>query len=75
MHVDFKNINQQLIVAGMSDGDAGEGEETGESAPILDAEELLTEISELFSAYQDAVAEGRWQEAGEIMERIQDLLQ
>ncbi|HLT56058.1 MAG TPA: UPF0182 family protein [Bacillota bacterium] len=57
------------------DGDAGEGEETGESAPILDAEELLTEISELFSAYQDAVAEGRWQEAGEIMERIQDLLQ
>ena len=39
--------------------------------PILNAEELLQEISTLFDQYQKALSEGNWTEAGEIMEEIE----
>ena len=42
--------------------------------PILNAEQLLQEISSLFEQYQKALSEGNWKEAGEIMEEIEKRL-
>lgn len=39
--------------------------------PILDAEDTLRELGELFDAYQKEIADGNWVKAGEIMEEIQ----
>jgi len=52
--------------------DQGEGEE---QAPILDADDLLKEVGQLFNEYQEEMAEGNWAKAGEIMEEIEKLLQ
>ena len=49
-------------------------EEQTEQLPILNAEEQLQEISALFDAYQKALSEGNWAEAGEIMEEIESIL-
>ncbi|MBU5467147.1 UPF0182 family protein [Virgibacillus sp. MSJ-26] len=43
--------------------------------PILGADELLDEVSELFDAYRDALSEGDWEEAGEIMSEIEARLE
>lgn len=40
-------------------------------APIGDSEQLLQEFSELFSNYQDALSNGEWEEAAEIMSEIE----
>lgn len=45
-----------------------------EQLPIIDAEQTLREISHLFEAYQKAVSEGNWVEAGEIMAEIESHL-
>lgn len=42
-----------------------------EQLPIINAEDTLREISDLFERYQEAVSDGNWVEAGEIMEEIQ----
>lgn len=48
-----------------------DGEEGQKDEPILNAEQLLQEISSLFDQYQKALSEGKWTEAGEIMEEIE----
>ena len=50
--------------------DQEEGQEE-ETEPILEAQEMLQEISTLFDDYRDAMAEGKWEKAGEIMEKIE----
>lgn len=55
-----------------------EGTETEEGATNsgveMVPEEALKEISELFTAYQEALANGDWSEAGEIMEELESKL-
>lgn len=58
------------------DGELEDEPDTEETPdPILGAEELLGEVSELFDAYRDALSEGDWEEAGEIMSEIEARLQ
>ena len=40
----------------------------------VDSEQLLQEFSELFSAYQEALSNGNWKEAGELMTEIETRL-
>ncbi|MBY7143153.1 UPF0182 family protein [Virgibacillus sp. NKC19-3] len=50
-------------------------EEPGEQEqPISESDELLQEFSDLFNSYQDALAEGDWNKAAEIMTEIEDKL-
>src|SRR5690625_3393157 len=42
--------------------------------PAEGAEEILIELSDLFEAYQDAMSNGDWAEAGSIMEEIESRL-
>lgn len=46
-------------------------DENQEGDPILGAEELLGELSELFEDYQKYLSEGKWEEAGKIMNEIE----
>nr|WP_284139635.1 UPF0182 family protein [Virgibacillus sp. LDC-1] len=49
-----------------------EGEDSQEQTdPILGAEDVLRELSQQFEAYREAMAEGDWKKAGEIMEAIE----
>ncbi|MFP3490721.1 hypothetical protein R0K20_24300, partial [Staphylococcus sp. SIMBA_130] len=54
-----------------------ETEEEEPSAPetSVDSDQLLQEFSELFSNYQDALSNGNWEEAGEIMAEIESRLE
>ncbi|MUK90421.1 UPF0182 family protein [Ornithinibacillus sp. L9] len=55
--------------------DAGEEDETETPIqPILGAEDQLREFAELFEAYQAALSNGNWEEAGEIMTEIEAIL-
>src|SRR5699024_4541301 len=47
-----------------------EPEEEMEEAPILNAELELQEIGNLFDAYQEAMADGDWITAGQVMDEI-----
>ncbi|MFD2046498.1 UPF0182 family protein [Ornithinibacillus salinisoli] len=49
--------------------DSEDSEDPGQ--PIIGAEETLREFSELFDAYQAALSNGDWEEAGEIMTEIE----
>ena len=55
-----------------------EGEPEVEKTPTpgvsVDSEQLLQEFSELFSAYQEALSNGNWKEAGELMTEIETRL-
>lgn len=55
--------------------DQQETEDTPAPVPSGDAEELLQEFSELFRDYQDALSNGNWEEAAEIMTEIEARLQ
>lgn len=55
--------------------EAPEADSEGEpeqQEPILDAEEMLEEIGDLFDAYQKALSAGDWAKAGEIMEELEE---
>ncbi|WP_156289558.1 UPF0182 family membrane protein [Oceanobacillus salinisoli] len=54
--------------------DEGETEIPG-ADPILGADEMLQEVSDLFEQYQDALSAGDWQRAGELMTEIERLLE
>lgn len=49
--------------------------EDGEESPILNAGETLKELSEKFDAYQNALSQGEWEKAGELMTEIEAILQ
>lgn len=49
--------------------------DTEPAEPITEATELLNEVSTLFKAYREALADGNWEEAGEIMSDIEGYLQ
>ncbi|MFS0672207.1 UPF0182 family protein [Ornithinibacillus sp. 179-J 7C1 HS] len=49
--------------------------EDGEKSPILNAGETLKELSEKFDAYQNALSQGEWEKAGELMTEIEAILQ
>lgn len=52
-----------------------ETEEPGEQEqPISESDETLQEFSDLFNSYQDALSEGNWNEAAEIMTEIESQL-
>ena len=55
-----------------------EGEPEVEKTPTpgvsVDSEQILQEFSELFSAYQEALSNGNWKEAGELMTEIETRL-
>lgn len=56
--------------------DSQEDTEDGEDTePILNAEDTLIEVSELFDAYQEALSQGEWQKAGELMTEIETILE
>src|SRR5699024_5614449 len=65
------------------DDDVEQGSEDGEKEQdasedvptIMNADETLPDISTLFDAYQQAMQDGNWAEAGEIMEQIEVRLQ
>lgn len=42
--------------------------------PIVNAEDTLVELSELFDSYQSALSRGEWQEAAELMTQIETIL-
>ena len=52
-----------------------ETEDAPAPVPAGDADELLQEFSELFSDYQDALSNGNWEEAAEIMAEIETQLE
>ncbi|WP_226376858.1 UPF0182 family membrane protein [Oceanobacillus halotolerans] len=47
-------------------------EDMDESVPITDAEEMLTEFADLFDAYQEALSQGNWQEAAELLTEMEE---
>ena len=56
--------------------DAEDKEEVEEEdPPIMDAQETLSEISELFDEYQEATSEGDWTRAGQIMDELQEKIE
>ena len=57
-----------------TEGETGE-ETTPAPGTPLDSNQLLQQFSELFSAYQEALANGDWEEAGKIMAEIEAQLQ
>ncbi|MFC4024904.1 UPF0182 family protein [Oceanobacillus longus] len=50
-------------------------EETPPPVPSGDSDQLLHEFSELFGDYQDALSNGNWEEAAEIMSEIEERLE
>ena len=51
--------------------DENQDEKATEEQPIMNAEEALNQIGVLFDAYQQALSEGDWAKAGEIMEQLE----
>ncbi len=51
-----------------------ENENAQEKDPIVNAEDTLVELSELFDSYQAALSRGDWQEAAELMTGIEAIL-
>ncbi|WP_010529181.1 UPF0182 family protein [Lentibacillus jeotgali] len=86
MEANFDKALQEIlnIVDSDSQGDGqqedGEGQENeqGEqqdpSDPIMEAEQQLQEFSDLFDSYQQALSEGNWQEAADIMSELESKL-
>lgn len=56
------------------DDDTTDVKEPKPDMPIEGAEELLREFAELFDAYQDAMAERKWEKAADIMVEIESKL-
>ncbi|WP_067725118.1 UPF0182 family membrane protein [Oceanobacillus damuensis] len=52
-----------------------EEEETPSQVPSGDSDQILQEFSELFGDYQDALSNGNWEEAAEIMSEIERRLE
>jgi len=64
----------ELVNAGKPPAETGPGQAPG--APLVrTADELLQEFADLFKRYQEAMAAGKWSEAGRIMESIQARIQ
>ncbi|MGY0693924.1 UPF0182 family membrane protein [Virgibacillus sp. FSP13] len=63
--------------SGSEEGDGGDEDEKPDepSQPITDADETLQQLAELFDAYQQALSEGNWEEAGKIMTNIENQLE
>ncbi|HLR52622.1 MAG TPA: UPF0182 family protein, partial [Candidatus Avamphibacillus sp.] len=59
------------------DEEAADQQEEGETPdePIMGADELLGEISEMFDDYRAAISDGKYEEAGKIMEEIEARLE
>lgn len=56
------------------DKDQEAPEEDGKASgtpPIVDADETLSEISDMFESYRKAISDGKYEEAGKIMEEIE----
>src|SRR5690625_423114 len=51
-----------------------EGEDGEQTPPLLDADLMLKEFTELFDAYREALSEGDWAKAGELMTEIENQL-
>lgn len=64
----------QLVDPTSDTDDYPRDESRDPSQPIHDASELLHEIAELFDAYREALANGNWEEAGELMREIEEYL-
>src|SRR5699024_6061979 len=56
-----------------ADEEAPEDEESEE--PIIEGEEMIREFANLFDQYQQALSEGDWEKAAEIMTSIEDQLE
>lgn len=54
--------------------DAGEQPDDGLELGDEDAEQLLREVGELFTAYQAALSSGNWVESGELLEQLEQKL-
>ncbi|SEA99489.1 hypothetical protein SAMN05421743_11266 [Thalassobacillus cyri] len=76
MEPTFDKALEKMLV--LVDPEVEEGEEEdeagqdGENAEeLLQSEEILKEVSDLFNQYQQALSNGNWEEAGTIMEEIE----
>lgn len=56
------------------EGQQAEVDEDTEQQPIIGAEALLQEFSDLFRQYQEALSSGDWEKAGEIMKELETKL-
>ncbi|SHF93171.1 UPF0182 family membrane protein [Ornithinibacillus halophilus] len=80
--LDILDPNVDVETPGMDDleedidtGDSDESDEGDDpTGPILNAEESLREIADLFDDYQNALSSGDWAKAGEIMAEIESRL-
>ncbi len=63
--------------SGSEEGDDGDEDEKSDepSQPITGADETLQQLADLFDAYQQALSEGNWEEAGKIMSNIENQLE
>ncbi|SFB07246.1 hypothetical protein SAMN04488072_106197 [Lentibacillus halodurans] len=55
--------------------DTEQEEQQDPSQPIMEAEERLQKFSDLFESYQQALSDGNWQEAAEIMSELESQLE
>ncbi|GAB3793258.1 UPF0182 family protein [Virgibacillus kimchii] len=55
----------------MTDPEEDMEDPTDPTDPLQGADEILTEISDLFEEYQDAISNGDWEESGRIMSEIE----
>ncbi|MFC2949779.1 UPF0182 family membrane protein [Virgibacillus sediminis] len=80
MEATFDQALERMLTLIDSDVESGEGEEgesdaeTEPTQPIMESEEILREVSDLFDAYQNALSSGNWEEAGSIMTDIENRL-
>ncbi|MGP4073654.1 UPF0182 family membrane protein [Piscibacillus sp. B03] len=56
------------------DAETDQSDEGTEGQPMLDAEQTLRDVSRLFDQYQNALSNGQWERAGEIMSQIEEQL-
>jgi len=86
MEANFDKALEEIlnIVDSDSQGNGQQEDEEGQedqqeeqpdpSEPIMEAEERLQEFSDLFESYQQALSDGNWQKAAEIMSELESML-
>ncbi len=79
MEPTFQEALDRMLVlidpeAAPDEGEEEESPEDGNVEDILESEEILRDLSTLFEDYQSALSNGNWEEAGAIMEEIEQRL-
>lgn len=74
MESTFDKALNRILTYIESNAAPDEIEEGEAGVPLEEANELLNEVSDLFEQYQNALSNGDWQEAADVMTQIEEQL-